>query len=186
LYEAGEADKSLPLFDRASQLDPGYIEPALMSGRVLLDKALFSKAVEKFKQIAGKWPSDARAHFLLGLTYYLQRLGDQARPELLKASQLDSANPEYYYQLGLLDKETFRYTDSLQELEKAVKLDSSLYDAWYLLASMHSYTKQESETLGCLEKASQWGGGDITAKIRNDSDFIWLRSNRRFQIIVNK
>jgi tetratricopeptide (TPR) repeat protein len=186
LYEGNNADKAMPLFERASAQDPEYIEPALMTGRVLLDKALFSKAAEKFKAIAVRWPSDPRAHFLLGLTYYLQRQNAQARAEFVKASEMDKDNPEYYYQLGLVDKDNFRYTESVQELEKAVRLDSSLFDAWYMLASMYSFSKQESEALDCLERASKWGGGEITVQIRNDNAFDWLHTNRRFQMIVNK
>ncbi|MFA6449421.1 MAG: tetratricopeptide repeat protein [bacterium] len=185
-YESGDADNALVLFERAAERDPSYIEPTLMMGRILLDKAFFSKAAEQFKRATDKWPADARGHFLLGLTYYLQRQSAPARTALSKAAELDPDNPEILYQLGLLDKDSFRYADAVDELEKAVKQDSSLTDAWYQLASMHSNAKQEAKTLDCLEKAAAWGGREVIAKIRNDNDFSWLRGERRFQMIVNK
>jgi len=184
LYEKGLPDKALPLLEKAVSRDKQYIEPALMVGRIFLDKAFFSKAVEKFRFCVDTWPSDARAHFLLGLTYYLQRMNPPARAEFHKAVDLDPGNPEYYYQLGLLEKETFRYDEAVENLEKAVELDSSLYDGWYQLAVIYASAKQESKTLECLDKAAAWGDKAVFIKMRNDADFAWLRNNGKFQSIL--
>ncbi len=184
LYEKGDADKALSLFEKSAARDKAYIEPALMAGRVLLDKALFNKAVERFRRAADDWPADARPHFFLGLTYYLQRMNPPARAAFQKAVELDPGNPEYHYQLGLMDKETFRYDDAVENLEKAVKIDSSLYDAWYQLAVIFSSAKQQHKTLECLDKAATWGDRALFVKIRNDADFAWLHNNGKFQTIL--
>lgn len=186
LYEKGSPDKADPLLERARERDPGYAEPAILSGRILLDKSFFSKAADTFRRAADKWPSDARPQFFLGLTLYLQRQTQPAKAAFEKAIRLDSDNPEYYYNLGILEKDIFLYTEAFRELEKTVSLDPTIYDAWYQLAVLYAYTKQESNALDCLEKAVEWGGREIASKAGKDADLNWLRINPRFRKIIAK
>lgn len=186
LYERGDPEKALPFFEQASGRDDSYIEPRLMAGRIMLEKALFSQAAEQFRRIAKKAPSDPRAHFLLGLTCSLQRQNAPALESLKRATTLDPGNPEYHYQLGQFYKDTYRYSEAIPELRKAVEIDQSLFDAWYQLALIHAVMKQEKQTLDCLEKATRWGGQEILKKMRNDGDFEWLSGHAGFQSLLLK
>jgi len=185
-YENGKPDKAYTLFETAAKKDSSFKAPRLLMGRILLDKALFTQATALIRPMADAKTNDPRPHFLLGLTYYLQRQSSLARSEFLRAIDIEPDNPEYHYQLGLLDKEVFRFGEALEQFTKASALDSSLYDAWYQAGVIYSLMKQEKKALDALENAAKWGGPVIVERMRNDSDLAWLRDNVRFQTILVK
>jgi hypothetical protein len=185
-YEQGYPDTALKLLEESAGRDAKYIEPQLLTGRIMLEKTLFSQAADLFRRIAKLAPSDPRVYFLLGLTYSFQRQNSLALDSFKRAAELDPANPEYISQLGRFRKDTFRFSDAIVELQKATDLDQSLYDAWYDMAVIYASIKQETKALDSLEKAVQWGGPEIMARMENDADLAWLHDNVRFQTLLLK
>jgi len=183
-YENGMIDKAYSLFEKAAELDPGYVEAFIMKGKILLEKTRFSEAIEHLKHSIEIDPENAKAHFLLGLTYYFQRQNIPARIEFDKALELDPGNPEYHYQTGLYSKEKFNYKRALEELTVTVEMDPSIYFAWYHLATIYASLKNDQKALDCLQEAARWGKKNILPMIENDSDLDLLRGNPRFLAIV--
>jgi tetratricopeptide (TPR) repeat protein len=92
---------------------------------------------------------NAVAHFRLGLLFYRQKKGVEARTELAKAIKLDPDNAEAHYYLGRMLKDSGDYTGALASFERAQKSPDlkvkALVDRGGTYLAMKNYDRAASD-----------------------------------------
>lgn len=125
---------------KAVDLSPKDGVYALAYGRSLADGAQFSDAIPYLRTAAKALPSDAIAHFFLGLC--LHRGGKsgtdapEAETELILANQLSPNDFKAHFELGIVLEDEGKFAQALPQYEIASKLDPGLGEIWFHLSRM--------------------------------------------------
>jgi tetratricopeptide (TPR) repeat protein len=143
----GRAAESIQTFLRAVDLDPANHRPySFLSGAAgtAHDEAKrVNAAFERFLRVA---PDNPRASYYLALDLLHEPATDDGTASrrveslLKRALQLDPAQPDAHYQLGVLYARQDNYQAAAEELEKALRLSPDLQEAHYRLAIAYRQT----------------------------------------------
>lgn len=184
LYEQDSPGKALVYAIESSRHDDGYVEPVLLAGRLQLEKAELNVAESSFAAAAELAPGDDRVFFWWGFADFLARKYSVAEQRLRKAAELDSLNPEYHHQLGLLYVKNFEYSKALDAFFTATGIDPSLAESWYEISAIYARMKRGGEAVEYARKAVEWGGRSMIVRLKNDLDFGWLADNPQFLYVL--
>jgi tetratricopeptide (TPR) repeat protein len=115
----------------------------------------FEKAVEAYKRIIDKNPSDDVAYFNLGRAYNKLNEDEDAEKALRQAVKLKPDDTEYQTELGAILVKLAKYSDAVVALKKALDLDSENSQAQELLDKAEAGKKRiDYATVKKDEKAS--------------------------------
>lgn len=136
--------------EHASRVQPDHPDVRLLRGKLLRDDYLLSEAAEEFLAVVKKDPSNAEAHYLLGVLYQGSKQFEQAEEHYKKAIEND---PELRVVLsekapiGILARLQLSRTYS-KMLQKYRFLDRE-----YTIEDFTEVTRLESEAILLLEQA---------------------------------
>ncbi len=135
LYQAGQFDKALTVFDRVLKRDSRNGDAHHLGGLALLQLKQFQKASEYIQKAVRINPRTANFRNSLGSVYQSMQEWDHAAKTLEKSIQLDPASIQAYLNLGNVFKQSGNITKAIHVFKDALKIDPSFADTRYKLAN---------------------------------------------------
>ena len=145
----GNVEDALDHFAKAKSLlpanDPAYsaeklgemakaLYDAAQNTKNAADKAALDKAAAEYANAAlAKDPSNAPAHYVLGMQAMDAKNYAKAETELAAAAKLDPKNATYWYQLGRAQAMQRKYAPAATSFQKAIECEPTLASAYYNL-----------------------------------------------------
>ena len=126
LLRLGEISAAELAVKEALALDPDSAEARLAEGQVAYLKKDYARAIETFAAVAAETslPATMRSDALAsrGVVELAQGAGDSARVSFLRAMRLNRRNASAWYHLGVLSRDTYRFTEAaLEQFEMAAR-----------------------------------------------------------------
>ncbi len=186
-YECAEKE-----FEESFRLNPQLFEAYYFSGRAWFAQGQYEKAASRFADASRTNPDDYQAHAMRAGC--LRALG---RDEEAHQERRDSwRNAERHLQLHPDDVravylganafcELGERTRALEWAGRALSMDPEEPSVLYNVACAYALLGETDKSIDCLEKA--FGHGFVYKEwIDNDPDFASLRSNLRFQALIQR
>lgn len=134
---------------------PAPIEAARLNnlGAAYMNQQNFEKGLKYFQDAAAKDPKLAIAQLNQGIA--LQSLGkvDAAKPLLEAAVKALSDDPNAWYTLGLLYKNTSECAAAVDAFKHVTAIDPNDANTWYFLGASYAQLKQFPEAIDAFEHA---------------------------------
>jgi tetratricopeptide (TPR) repeat protein len=115
------------------------------------------QAETDFKQkleLAAQNPTDASAHYNLGLLYQERKDFDEARKSFEKTIEIDTDELDAYYQLGRIAREQNRLQDAINHFSQVISRSQNhaQYEVWREIGATYIAANQFSDAKDALEK----------------------------------
>ncbi len=179
----GRKEQALAEAEKASELDPLSPVVGANLAKILQEAGQNDKAIEQAKKTLDLEPDSAVTHAVLGVVYQDKRMYAEAITEYKRALQLGGPPGEMRGLLG------YAYAVSGHRID-AEKIIAELKALWPRhthaaldLAVVFSGLGDKENALYWLEKAQEMHVSDLIG-IRQDSHFVEVRSDPRFQALV--
>jgi tetratricopeptide (TPR) repeat protein len=125
---------ALRAFDEAASADPGWAEPSVRAGTLLLEKYDSPGAQDEFRKVLAVNPNDPRA--LLGLARALEFDGTAGASERIRAAlEVNENDPDARTLLARLDIAREDFEAGAREAERALSVDPASLEALSMLAA---------------------------------------------------
>jgi TolB-like protein/DNA-binding winged helix-turn-helix (wHTH) protein/Flp pilus assembly protein TadD len=181
----GRKEEALVEAEKAYELDPLSPVVGANLAKILHDAGQDDKAIEQANKTLDLEPGFAVTHAVLGIIYQDKQMHAEAIPEFKKALELGGAPGEMRGLLGY----SYAVLGNRAEAERMIAELKALWPehphAALDLAIVFSGLADKETALYWLAKADAVHVGDLIG-IGRDSHFIELRSDRRFQNLVQR
>jgi TolB-like protein/DNA-binding winged helix-turn-helix (wHTH) protein/Flp pilus assembly protein TadD len=181
----GRKEQALAEAEKAYELDPLSTVVGANLAKILQEAGQSDKAIEQAKKTLELEPDSAVTHAVLGLAYQDKRMYPEAIAEYKRALQSGGSPAEIRGLLG----NAYAVSGNRTDAEKIVAELKSLWPehprAALDLAVVFSGLGDKENALSWLEKAQEMHVSDLIG-IGKDSHFLELRSDRRFQALVQR
>ena len=181
----GRKEQGLAEAEKAYELDPLSTVVGANLAKILQEAGQSDRAIEQAKKTLELDPDSAVTHAVLGLGYQDKRMYPEAITEYKRALQSGGSPAEMRGLLG----NAYAVSGNRTEAEKIVAELKSLWPehprAALDLAVVFSGLGDKENALSWLEKAQEMRVSDLIG-IGRDSHFVELRSDRRFQALVQR
>lgn len=181
----GRKQEALAEAEKAYELDPLSPVVGANLAKILHEAGHDDKAIEQANKTLDLEPGFAVTHAVLGIIYQDKQMHEDAIPEFKKALQFGGAPGEMRGLLGY----SYAVLGNRAEAEKIIAELKALWPehahAALDLAIVFSGLADKENALYWLGKADAIHVGDLTG-IGQDAHFIELRSDRRFQDLVQR
>jgi len=181
----GRKEEALAEAQKAYELDPLSAVAGANLAKILQEAGQDDKAIEQAKKTLDLEPDSAVTHAVLGLGYQDQQMYAEAIAEYKRALQLGGSPAEMRGLLG----NAYAVSGNRTDAEKMVAELKSLWPeharAALDLAVVFSGLGDKENALYWLEKAQEMHVTDLIG-IGQDSHFVAVRSDRRFQALVQR
>jgi tetratricopeptide (TPR) repeat protein len=181
----GRKEEALAEAQKAYELDPLSAVAGANLAKILQEAGQDDKAIEQAKKTLDLEPDSAVTHAVLGLGYQDKQMYAEAIAEYKRALQLGGSPAEMRGLLG----NAYAVSGNRTDAEKIVAELKSLWPeharAALDLAVVFSGLGDKENALYWLEKAQEMHVTDLIG-IGQDSHFVEVRSDRRFQALVQR
>ena len=182
---AGRREQALAEAEKAYVLDPLSAVVGANLAKILQEAGQNDKAIEQAKKTLDLEPDSAVTHAVLGIAYQDKRMYAEAITEYKRALQLGGAPGEMRGLLG----NAYAVSGNRIDAEKMIAQLKALWPghthAALDLAVVFSGLGDKENALYWLEKAQEMHVSDLIG-IGEDSHFVGLRSDPRFQALVQR
>ncbi len=181
----GRKEQALAEAEKAYELDPLSSVVGANLAKILQEAGQDDKAIEQAKKTLDLDPDSGVTHAVLGIVYQDQRMYAEAITEYKRALQLGGPPGEIRGLLGY----TYAVLGNRIDAEKMITELKALWPghthAALDLAVVFSALGDKESALYWLEKAKEMDVSDLIG-IGQDSHFVDLRGDRRFQALVQR
>ena len=181
----GRKEQALAEAEKAYELDPLSSVVGANLAKILQEAGQDDKAIEQAKKTLDLDPDSAVTHAVLGIAYQDERKYAEAVTEYKRALQLGGPPGEIRGLLGY----TYAVSGNRIDAEKMITELKALWPghthAALDLAVVFSGLGDKESALYWLEKAKEMNVSDLIG-IGQDSHFVDLRGDRRFQALVQR
>ena len=181
----GRKEEALVEAQKAYELDPLSAVAGANLAKILEEAGQDDKAIEQAKKTLDLEPDSAVTHAVLGLGYQDKRMYAEAIAEYKRALQLGGSPAEMRGLLG----NAYAVSGNRPDAQKMIAELKSLWPeharAALDLAVVFSGLGDKENALYWLEKAQEIHVSDLIG-IGKDPHFVELRSDRRFQALVQR
>ena len=181
----GRKEQALAEAEKAYELDPLSPVVGAYLAKILEEAGQYDKAIVQAKKTLDLEPDSAVTHAVLGIVYQDKRMYAEAISEYKRALQLGAPQEELRGLLGY----TYAVSGNRTDAEKII---AELKARWpghthaaLDLAVVFSGLGDKENALYWLEKAQEMHVSDLIG-IGQDSHFVEVRSDRRFQALVQR
>ena len=181
----GRKEEALVEAQKAYELDPLSAVAGANLAKILEEAGQDDKAIEQAKKTLDLEPDSAVTHAVLGLGYQNKRMYPEAIAEYKKALQLGGSPAEMRGLLGNAYAVSGNRTDAQKMIAELKSLWPEHARAALDLAVVFSGLGDKENALYWLEKAQEIHVSDLIG-IGKDPHFVELRSDRRFQALVQR
>jgi|SRR5579862_469865 len=147
-------------FLRASQLRPGWVEPAYALGMSFFllgneenDTEYYDRAAQHFRVVLDQDPSFHKAEFMLGVVDVIENHLDKGKQHFENALKMSPQNAYYHLHYGILLNRMGESDDALREMELAETLDHSNPLTYLNLGLLEARLENYAEARKRLETA---------------------------------
>jgi len=179
----GRKEQALAEAEKASELDPLSPVVGANLAKILQEAGQNDKAIEQAKKTLDLEPDSAVTHAVLGVVYQDKRMYAEAITEYKRALQLGGPPGEVRGLLGYAYAVSGNRTDAEKIIAELKALWPRHTHAALDLAVVFSGLGDKENALYWLEKAQKMHVSDLIG-IRQDSHFVEVRSDPRFQALV--
>ena len=181
----GRKEQALAEAEKASELDPLSPVVGANLAKILQEAGQNDKAIEQAKKTLDLEPDSAVTHAVLGVVYQDKRMYAEAITEYKRALQLGGPPGEVRGLLGYAYAVSGNRTDAEKIIAELKALWPRHTHAALDLAVVFSGLGNKENALYWLEKAQEMHVSDLIG-IRQDSHFVEVRSDPRFQALVQR
>jgi Flp pilus assembly protein TadD len=181
----GRKEQALAEAEKAYELDPLSAVVGANLAKIFQEAGQNDKAIEQAKKTLDLDPDSAVTHAVLGIAYENKRMYAEAITEYKRALQLGGSPGEMRGLLGYSYAVSGDRTDAEKMIAELKSLWPEHARAALDLAVVFSGLGDKENALYWLEKARQMHVSDLIG-IGKDSHFVELRSDRRFQALVQQ
>ena len=181
----GRKEQALAEAQKASELDPLSPVVGANLAKILQEAGQNDKAIEQAKKTLDLEPDSAVTHAVLGVVYQDKRMYAEAITEYKRALQLGGPPGEIRGLLGYAYAVSGNRTDAEKIIAELKALWPRHTHAALDLAVVFSGLGNKENALYWLEKAQEMHVSDLIG-IRQDSHFVEVRSDPRFQALVQR
>ncbi len=181
----GRKEQALAEAEKAYELDPLSPVVGAYLAKVLQEAGQYDKAIEQAKKTLDLEPDSAVTHAVLGIVYEDKRMYPEAITEYKRALQLGGPPGEMRGLLGYAYAVSGNRTDAEKIIAELKALWPGHTHAALDLAAVFSGLGDKENALYWLEKAQEMHVSDLIG-IGQDPHFVDLRSDRRFQVLVQR
>ena len=181
----GRKEQALAEAQKASELDPLSPVVGANLAKILQEAGQNDKAIEQAKKTLDLEPDSAVTHAVLGVVYQDKRMYAEAITEYKRALQLGGPPGEIRGLLGYAYAVSGNRTDAEKIIAELKALWPRHTHAALDLAVVFSGLGDKENALYWLEKAQEMHVSDLIG-IRQDSHFVEVRSDPRFQALVQR
>ena len=181
----GRKEEALVEAQKAYELDPLSAVAGANLAKILEEAGQDDKAIEQAKKTLDLEPDSAVTHAVLGLGYQNKRMYAEAIAEYKKALQLGGSPAEMRGLLGNAYAVSGNRTDAQKMIAELKSLWPEHARAALDLAVVFSGLGDKESSLYWLEKAQEIHVSDLIG-IGKDPHFVELRSDRRFQALMQR
>jgi tetratricopeptide (TPR) repeat protein len=181
----GRKEQALAEAEKAYELDPLSTVVGANLAKILQEAGQSDKAIEQAKKTLELEPDSAVTHAVLGLAYQDKRMYPEAIAEYKRALQSGGSPAEMRGLLGNAYAVSGNRTDAEKMIAELKSLWPEHTRAALDLAAVFSGLGDKENALSWLEKAQEVHVSDLIG-IGKDSHFVELRSDRRFQALVQR
>jgi tetratricopeptide (TPR) repeat protein len=152
---SGRLDAALPLFERATQIDPAWDQPFVDLGAWHVRTQHYDEAVRYFTAAIERAPK--RTDVRIMRAEALDALGRtaDARSQLEEVAKLDPKSALPHMRLGLMDLRTGQLPPAEQHLRDAIRIDPKLAEAHDQLAVVLALQGRLEESVAAARTAVQ-------------------------------
>jgi len=181
----GRKEQALAEAVKAYELDPLSPVVGAYLAKSLQEAGQYDKAIEQAKKTLDLEPDSAVTHAVLGIVYEDKRMYAEAIAEYKRALQLGGPPGEMRGLLGYAYAVSGNRTDAEKIIAELNALWPGHTHAALDLAVVFSGLGDKENALYWLEKAQERHVSDLVG-IGQDSHFVEVRSDRRFQVLVQR
>lgn len=181
----GRKEQALAEAEKAYELDPLSPVVGANLAKILQEAGQDDKAIEQAKKTLDLEPGSGVTHAVLGVAYQDKRMYPEAILEYKKALQLGGPPGEVRGLLGYAYAVSGNRTDAKKMISELKALWPGHTHAALDLAVVFSGLGDKESALYWLGKAQEMHVSDLVG-IGQDSHFAELRSDRRFQALVQR
>ncbi|MEP6810584.1 MAG: tetratricopeptide repeat protein [Chthoniobacterales bacterium] len=185
LVTLGRFDEAVKEGQRAVELDPLSLIINADLGSSLMVARRYDDAITQLRRTLALDENFAYAHWNLGEALYLKGDLPAAIAEYEKAASLDD-DPQIFALLGRAYAETGQREKALALLQRLLALSQKGFVRNYLFTIIYTGLGEKGKALDYLERASADGESPDTTWIKVDPLFDPLRSEPRFQKLVER
>jgi len=178
-------EQALAEAQKAYELDPLSAVVGANLAKILQEVGQDDRAIEQAKKTLDLEPDSAVTHAVLGIAYQDKRLYGEAITEYKRALQLGGPPGEIRGLLGYAYAVSGNRTDAEKIIAELKALWPGYTHAALDLAVVFSGLRDKENALYWLEKAQEAHVSDLIG-IGQDSHFVEVRSDRRFQALVQR
>jgi tetratricopeptide (TPR) repeat protein len=125
----------------------------MAAGSDLFKAGKFDEAIERFKKVIDKFPSNYEGYFNLGLSYLKKKEVDQAITALEKAAEINPQSVESLFALGECNFVNGESEKALQNFSRAIAINPESPLAHYNLGLVFYRLGKNEEALAAFEKS---------------------------------
>jgi len=181
----GRKEQALAEAEKAYELDPLSPVVGAYLAKIFQEAGQYDKAIEQAKKTLDLEPDSAVTHAVLGIVYEDKRMYAEAITEYKRALQLGGPPGEMRGLLGYAYAVSGNRTDAEKIIAELKALWPGHTHAALDLAVVFSGLGDKENALYWLEKAQERHVSDLVG-IGQDSHFVEVRSDRRFQALVQR
>ena len=185
LTPLGQFEDAVAELKRALQLDPLSVIINADVGTVLTSARRYDEAIEQLRKTLEMDPSFYYAHYHLGEALEMKGLNEDAVAEYEKATALND-DPVPQALLGHLYAKIGKKNEARQILQHLHESSKQHYVSPYLFAMIHIGLGEKDQAIDFLEKTYEDRDGYSIAFIKVDPFLDPLRSDPRFEALVQK
>ena len=179
----GKYEDAISYYDKTLEIDPKHVNALSNKGLVLYHLRKYEEAISYFDKALEIEPKIVNVLGNKGAA--LANLGkyEDAISCYDKALEIDPKNVNTLRNKGLALNHLGKYEEAISCFDKILKIDPKDSAALYNIACSKSLSGKIDEAIDLLEKAIAL---DVKYKdkARNDNDFVSIRSNSKFQMLI--
>jgi len=162
------------LFEKATLLQPNYLDAHYNLGNLFLDRDDFPHAINAFLEVIRLCPQHAQAHYNLGNAYRAAHLYNEAASAYSHATKYQPSYAEAFSNLAGTLLQLGRPIEAFETAQSSLKLDPTLPSAHWNLA--YSSLLLGNFPLGWAEHEWRWACNDlkVSSEHREFSSPLWL------------
>ena len=126
LWNHGERDNALRLYEEAIRQEPNNVRAYVMTARAYAEQFDFDHMEQTHEKLVRRAPRHPGVHHYIGETYGLLKLPQRAIASYERASRLPGAGPPTWMELAFLYERAHRLEEAAGLIERTVRTDYTL------------------------------------------------------------
>jgi len=185
LLDARRYQDSIAAYDKAIAIQPKIAEAWINRGNALTALQRYKEAIASYDRAIAIRPDKEIAWYNRGNALTSLRSYKDAIAAFDKAIALKPKKSEAWINRGIALTKLQRYTEGLKSYDTAIGIKLDMHQAYYNKACSYGLQGNVQLAIKNLNQAIKLAPGKYEKLAKTDSDFNKVRSDKRFQQLIN-